>query len=100
MSDDKKTKPLTHAHTKLIDASVVIYGEAATKKDAAFIARELVQVSLPHSNPGNIPVWTRTNGNVTLAIQPGADITAGKSYGYPYGTIPRLLLFWMTTEGL
>ena len=95
-----ETKPPTRAHAKLIDASVLIYGEVATKKDAAFIARELVQVSLPHSNPGNIPVWTRTNGNMTLAIQAGADIATGKSYGYPYGTIPRLLLFWMTTEAL
>jgi hypothetical protein len=100
MSDGTKPKPLTRAHAKLLDAAVLIYGEAATKKDAAFIARELVQVSLPHSNPGNIPVWTRTNGNVTLAIQAGADLATGKSYGYPYGTIPRLLLFWMTTEAL
>lgn len=84
----------------MLDASVVIYGITATKKDAAFIARELVQVSLPHSNPGKIPLWIRTNGNITLAIQPGGNIKTGESYGYPYGTIPRLLLFWMTTEAL
>lgn len=96
MTQDKPTR----AQAKLLDASVVIYGETATKKDAAFIARELVQVSLPHSNPGNVPVWTRTNGNITLAIQPGANLDTAQSYGYPYGTIPRLLLFWMTTEAL
>jgi hypothetical protein len=24
----------------------------------------------------------------------------GQNFGYPYGTVPRLLLFWMTTEAL
>jgi hypothetical protein len=43
-------------------------------------------------------LWKRTNGNLTLAIQPGMNIETEKSYGYPYGTIPRLLLFWITTE--
>lgn len=92
-------KPLTRATFKLLDASVVIYGEHATKKDAAFIARELIQATLPHKSPGNVPVWTRTNGNLTLIVQQGHDRT-GKPYGYPYGTVPRLLLFWMTTEAL
>jgi hypothetical protein len=99
MSDEKKQKPLTRATFKLLDASVIIYGEYATKKDAAFIARELIQATLPHKSPGNVPVWTRTNGNLTLIVQQGHDRT-GKPYGYPYGTVPRLLLFWMTTEAL
>jgi hypothetical protein len=92
-------KPLTRATFKLLDASAVIYGEYATEKDAAFIARELIQVTLPHKSPGNVPVWTRTNGNLTLIVQQGHDRT-GKPYGYPHGTVPRLLLFWMTTEAL
>jgi len=45
-------------------------------------------------------MWTRKNGNLTLAIEPGRDIETRKSYGYPYGTIPRLLLFWMTSEAI
>src|SRR5918992_2579197 len=100
MPDDNKHKLLTRAQSKLIDASVLIFGEQATKKDAAFIARELVQVSLPHSNPGNVPAWQRRNGNTTLVIQSGWNADKGESYGYPYGTIPRLLLFWITTEAL
>jgi len=28
------------------------------------------------------------------------DINTGKSIGYPYGTIPRLLVFWLTREVL
>jgi hypothetical protein len=35
-----------------------------------------------------------------LAIQPGFDLKTRESIGYPYGTLPRLLLFWMTTEAV
>lgn len=100
MTEETETAPPTRAQERLIEAAVVIYGQAASKKDAAFMARELVQVSLPHRSPGAIPVWRRTNGSLTLAIQAGVNITTGKSYGYPFGTVPRLLLFWMTTEAL
>lgn len=72
--------------------------------DKAFLARNLVQVTLPHSNPGDVPVWGRTNGNLTLTIKPdwSIDPQSGKPVcvGLPYGTIPRLLLFWITTETL
>jgi Plasmid encoded RepA protein len=94
------TKQLTPAQEKLLEASAVIFGERATVKDAAFITRQLVQATLPHKNPGNIPAWTRTNGSTTLAIQPGFNIKTGKSYGYPHGSVPRLLIYWMTTEAL
>jgi hypothetical protein len=93
-------KPLTIAQRKLLEHSARIFDEPATKQDAAYLPRELVQVTLPHKNPGNIPVWRRTNGNLTVGIQPGADLRTGQSYGYPFGTIPRLLLFWITTEAI
>lgn len=93
-------RALTNLERKFLENSALIQGVAADAKDAAYLARELVQASLPHSNPGDIPLWTRRNGDVTLAIQPGINIRTGKSYGYPYGTIPRLLLFWITTEAV
>jgi hypothetical protein len=102
MTSPKPTdyKPLTRAQEKLLDAAEVIWAERGTEKDAAFMARQLVQATLPHTNPGSVPIWTRTNGDLTLAIQPGFNIKSRKSYGYPYGIIPRLLLFWMTSEAV
>ena len=85
---------------ELIEQGVSIFQETPSAQDAAFIARELVLASLPHSNPGDRPVWMRRNGDVTLAIQPGINLETGHPYGYPYGIIPRLLLFWMTTEAI
>jgi|LNFM01.2.fsa_nt_gb hypothetical protein len=70
------------------------------KSESAFMARQLVQATLPHKNPGNVPAWSRTNGNLTLTIRPGWDEKKQKIIGYPYGTIPRLLLFWITTEAI
>lgn len=113
MTDNNKEKPkgkqkpakeITPAQRKLLDAAAVIWEESATTKEAAFMARELVQCSLPHKNPGNIPFWKKKNGNVALRIQPGykEDENTGEDIciGYPYGIIPRLLLFWIITEAV
>jgi len=68
--------------------------------ERAYMARQLVQCTLPHRDPGAVPVWTRRNGTATLGLVPGMNIETGASYGYPYGTIPRLVLFWITTEAV
>lgn len=99
-AEAKQPKPLTRAQQQLLEHSANIFGDLATKKDAAYLPRELVQVTLPHKNPGDVQQWKRTNGNLTVGIQPGQNFSTGESYGYPYGSIPRLLLFWLTTEAV
>lgn len=88
---------LTRAQEKFLDKAVAISLDPL-QTEAVFMARQLVQATLPHKDPGDVPAWTRHNGNLTLSVQPGLD--KGKSLGIPFGTIPRLLLFWMTTEAL
>lgn len=90
---------ITPQARRILDAAVEIAGDAPSDQDKAFLARQLVQTTLPHTDPGNVPVWSRTNGNITLTIQQGYD-DDGTPYGHPYGTIPRLLMYWMTTEAL
>jgi Plasmid encoded RepA protein len=68
--------------------------------DRAFIARQVVQVTLPRADPGDFRVCQRSNGFLTLSIRPGWDHQKNCIRGYPYGTLPRLLLFWMTTEAV
>ena len=75
-----------------------IYTTPPTSKDVVFLAREFILCTLPHSDPGNVLVWSRTNGNYTLAITTGINAKTGKPYGIPYGIIPRLLLAWIVTE--
>ena len=89
------------ALSRLLDTAIEIQMDPEpSEQDKAFLTRQLVQVTLPHSNPGNVPAWQRRNGNLTLVIRPGWDHKKGEVIGYPYGSIPRLLLFWITTEAL
>lgn len=86
---------------RLLDAAIEIQmNSEPTEQDKAFLTRQLVQVTLPHSSPGNVPIWKRKNGNLTLAIRSGWDHKKDQPIGYPFGSIPRLLLFWITTEAL
>jgi len=73
---------------------------APDKTEAAYLARELVQCTLPHRDPGNVNVWVRRNGNFSLVIQPGFDPKTLQSLGLPYGSIPRLLLLWIVSEAV
>ena len=58
-----------------------------------FLARAMVLASMPHSEP-NTTYFERCNGNYTLIMQ------ANQRIGLPYGSIPRLLLAWITTEAV
>ena len=56
-----------------------------------FIAKFLVQTTLPHRRqPGS--QYSRTDGRFTLSI---TDVGGA---GLPYGSYPRLILIWMTSE--
>src|SRR5512135_1765700 len=102
----KKQAGTSPSNFRIIQAGTEIHAiPEPDSADIAFMARQLVQATLPHSAPkGNPPEWSRQNGNLVLSIRPGykTDRVTGKRVclGYPYGTIPRLLLFWITTEAI
>jgi hypothetical protein len=95
----RQPKKIPEIHQKLVDASANITLDPFDV-DPAFMARQLVQCTLPHANPGDVPQWTRKCGNVTLGIQAGRDFEKNTSVGYPYGSLPRLILFWVNTEAV
>ena len=66
------------------------------RREVGFSARLLVQATLPHSEPSiaESSEFKRSNGFVTIRIQ------AREEFGFPYGTYPRLLLSWITTEAV
>lgn len=101
----QKLVKITPHMMRIADASVVISERPADEHDKAFTTRYLVQATLPYRKPkGDPPVWGRINGNYSLSVQPGYVRIPGSHerrwVGYPYGSIPRLLLFWLTTEAL
>ena len=68
--------------------------ESAVEAGAlGFMAKFLVQTTLPHRAHSGIR-YVRTDGNLTLSI---SDVGGT---GLPYGSYPRLILIWMTTEAV
>lgn len=94
----KQLKSMTTAGHKFLDAAVEIQGTKAGLNDAAYIARQLVQATLPHTDP-KANTWSRKNGSYTLSLQTGFT-PEGEAVGLPYGVIPRLLTFWMVSEAV
>ncbi len=75
----------------LINDAIAIQEEELKKEDIRYIARLLAVVTMPHSRVGGNE-YTRTNGNIRMTM------LAPSHVGLPYGTIPRLLMVWLTTE--
>ncbi len=73
---------------------LAIEQEEALKAGAlGFMARAMVQATLPHSKV-NGSEFKRSNGLFKLTMLADSDI------GLPYGSIPRLLLAWISTEAV
>jgi Plasmid encoded RepA protein len=73
------------------------------EQDIGYLARLFTQTSLPYKDPGDMPAWGRRNGALSLTVQPGMVTNADgstRSLGYPFGTVPRLLLTWLSTEAV
>jgi hypothetical protein len=66
--------------------------EAKEAGKLGYLGRIHVQATLPHSRLDPISEYERVNGKFHLYVK------APKSIGLPYGTLPRLLLIWMSTE--
>ena len=80
--------------TKYIDNIIAIQECSAQEaNELGFIARLLIQATIPHSKPKSNE-WSRKNGNFTMHMM------APSSVGLPYGCYARLLLVWMTTQAV
>lgn len=61
--------------------------------EIGFMSRALIQANMPHKKPIDNE-FTRINGNYRLSL------LSPKSIGLPYGSIPRLIMVWITTEAV
>jgi hypothetical protein len=90
---------------ELLDLAVAVEQQTAQEAGSlAYMARLFAQTSLPYRDPGDVPAWGRSNGGLSLAIQPGGYFdertNEWHSVGFPYGSLPRLILAWMSTEAV
>ena len=76
-------------------------GPNKVKKDGkTYLARQVVQCSLPRSDPGNQTVFVRRNGNVSLVLEALTDPETMQTVGLPSGSIAKILWLWINTEAV
>ncbi len=75
----------------IVEAIVIETEDAKTAGKVGYMARVFVQATLPHKETAG-SVFKRRNGLFELTIM--------SPNGLPFGSIPRLLLSWVTTEAV
>jgi hypothetical protein len=87
-------RPLSRQLDRLFTAALDIEAQAAQEAGAlGFMARALVQATMPHKAVA-ASEFERTNGAFTMTM------VAPSKVGLPYGSIPRLIIGFLTTEAV
>lgn len=79
----------------LIAAALEIEAEDVRNGHLGYMARALIQATLPHSDPGQ-PYFTRTNFSGQLKF----NIVSTPDIGVPFGATPRILLAWLQQQAV
>lgn len=80
--------------SRLVNRALEIEWEHAEHAGAmAYFARILVLATMPHSRP-KTSQFQRKNGKFTMTMMALDEV------GLPYGSIPRLVLAWLSTEAV
>lgn len=94
-----KAKKNGQPSAKLVKAAATIIARP-DKAETAYLARQVVQCSLPRSNPGNQSVFVRRDGNFSLVLEAPTDPNTMETYGLPSGSIAKILWLWINTEAV
>ena len=87
------TPQAVHHFTRFDQVNQLVSASEANP-DLGFMARTMALCSLPRTNPSNRLQYKRVNGPYTLYM------TAGGGCKLPYGSLPRLLMAWISTEAV
>ena len=91
---DGPAKPQARRGFTLGDQVNQLVGASEADPDRGFQARMMALCNLPRSNPGQRKEYVRRNGPYTLGM------SAGIGNKLPFGTLPRLLMAWVSTEAV
>lgn len=97
MGDDSKggEQALPQRVQDLIAAAMEIEADDVRNGHLGYMARALVQATLPHSDP-KLPYFTRSNYGGKLKF----NIIAPPDIGIPFGSTPRVLLAWLQQQAV
>ena len=90
----RDASPQARHHFTQADQVNQLVSASEADPDLGFMARMMALCSLPRTNPGNRLRYVRQNGPYTLVM------TAGGKTKLPFGSAPRLLLSWVSTEAV
>lgn len=93
----------SRAELRRLSAAERIWHETPEiRGEVGYLARVFVVTNLPHADPGNAAVWSRSNGDACLTIQQGYETVGGQlvGVGYPAGSTARWLLLFILTEAV
>ena len=93
-SPPKAPTPQSRHHFTQADQVNQLATARESDPDLGFQARLMALCSLPRTNPGNRLQYRRVNGPYTLGM------SAGIGNKLPFGTLPRLLMAWISTEAV
>ena len=93
-SPPKAPTPQSRHHFTQADQVNQLATACESDPDLGFQARMMALCSLPRSNPGNRLQYKRTNGPYALYM------IAGGGNKLPFGSLPRLLMAWVSTEAV
>ncbi len=94
MAVSEPRSAMRSARSRLPEQALAIEAtDARTAGEVGFMARIFVQAALPHSRPKSHE-FERVNGRYSL------HLVAPPSVGLPFGSYPRLVLAWLTTEAV
>ncbi len=92
LSIDYRRQQIPQRVREIIETHMAIESEDAKQAGAlGFMTRALAIATMPHRDPGT-DVFQRTNGDFTLRM------LAGSPEGLPFGSLPRMLVSWVSTE--
>ncbi len=86
---------------KIATANAIASKSAEQRDSIAFSAGILVQTLVPYEDPGDVTVWRRVILNREMIMTPGLKRSESGAWGprgYPYGSIPRLILIMIATS--
>ena len=90
----RDASPQARHHFTRFDQVNQLVSASEADADLGFMARMMALCSLPRSNPGNRLQYKRTNGPYALYM------IAGGGNKLPFGSLPRLLMAWISTEAV
>lgn len=91
-----KHKPLiTRRQAAITTAAAELENRPVESQPKALVPWFMAILCMPYKDPGNVPAWERVNGDYSIQIVP--DVVDGVAR-YPFGSIPRLLMIWMSTQ--